>query len=740
MATRRNTHQPAVLSPRARTLAVAAGLAVAATIAPCTRAGGGPENVLIIADPSSRESMHLANYYRHARNIPESNVLYLDPDAANYTDFRTLQLPGFLGHLKQRALEDHIDYIVVTPGNSFYVFAPNLVSDGCSPVWRFSIGSVFTMAYIVGDIVPGPIASSYPNRYYSGTPAQAVGFDSNTAWLSGVPSSSVAARRYFIGTQLGYSGLNGNSLDEIKAMIDRSVAADGTFPAGTFYYMHNPNDPPRNVRACGGGSCTGVPTLYNAAVTNMAAAGGLAVVLQGALPDGPQDCLGIMTGFATGNIIGGNFTLRPGSFADHLTSYAATFDESSQTKASAWITKGASGSAGTVDEPCNYTGKFPHSNMHIFYRRGLSLGESYFRSLAFVPFQQLFIGDPITRPFTHIPSVSVPNAPVAPVSGTIVLSPQATTSHPTAGIASYDLLIDGVLHSTALAAGTFTVKTTKLSDGHHDMRVLAYDNSLVKSVGRWAGAITVSNTGSAATLITPVVAGTLTDLFSFTLGATPPGGATLTEVRLTHQGRVIGARATPGSVQVHGQMIGAGQTIVRAEALFSNGQRAVSAPQPLDIAYTIGTPAASAPAAFSFSRDVRPDAPAVIELPGTFGEDPAAAVYTVITPPTKGALTGAGAWRVLTPNANACGLDQFQFRIDTTGGASTVATVSLRYVRPAAACPPDFNGDGQLSVADFGAFQTGYVLADPRADFNGDCALSVGDFGAFQTAYVLGCP
>lgn len=55
-------------------------------------------------------------------------------------------------------------------------------------------------------------------------------------------------------------------------------------------------------------------------------------------------------------------------------------------------------------------------------------------------------------------------------------------------------------------------------------------------------------------------------------------------------------------------------------------------------------------------------------------------------------------------------------------------------------CRPDFNADGSLTVADFGAFQSAYVLAHPCADFNGDTQHTVADFGAFQTAYVLGCP
>ncbi len=64
---------------------------------------------------------------------------------------------------------------------------------------------------------------------------------------------------------------------------------------------------------------------------------------------------------------------------------------------------------------------------------------------------------------------------------------------------------------------------------------------------------------------------------------------------------------------------------------------------------------------------------------------------------------------------------------------------AVQYVESVLACPADFNRDGQLTVADFGAFQTGFVAADGRADFNADCALTVADFGAFQTAFVLGC-
>ena len=57
-----------------------------------------------------------------------------------------------------------------------------------------------------------------------------------------------------------------------------------------------------------------------------------------------------------------------------------------------------------------------------------------------------------------------------------------------------------------------------------------------------------------------------------------------------------------------------------------------------------------------------------------------------------------------------------------------------------AACYPDCTGDGALTVADFGCFQTKFVQGDPYADCNADGSHTVADFGCFQTKFVLGCP
>src|SRR6266487_366457 len=96
-------------------------------------AGGSPENVLLIINPGSAESMFLGNYYRNARNIPDANVLYLDPSAADYASFTgpSGDLDGFLGMLRNARLDDHIDYVVVANTGDFFVPAPGYVTEGC---------------------------------------------------------------------------------------------------------------------------------------------------------------------------------------------------------------------------------------------------------------------------------------------------------------------------------------------------------------------------------------------------------------------------------------------------------------------------------------------------------------------------------------------------------------------------------------------------------------------------------
>jgi hypothetical protein len=64
-----------------------------------------------------------------------------------------------------------------------------------------------------------------------------------------------------------------------------------------------------------------------------------------------------------------------------------------------WLEAGATGSYGTVVEPCNFLKKFPDPGVVIRrYLQGETLIEAYWKSVAW-PGQGIFIGAPLARPF-----------------------------------------------------------------------------------------------------------------------------------------------------------------------------------------------------------------------------------------------------------------------------------------------------------------------------------------------------
>ncbi|MEO1009539.1 MAG: GC-type dockerin domain-anchored protein [Planctomycetota bacterium] len=55
-------------------------------------------------------------------------------------------------------------------------------------------------------------------------------------------------------------------------------------------------------------------------------------------------------------------------------------------------------------------------------------------------------------------------------------------------------------------------------------------------------------------------------------------------------------------------------------------------------------------------------------------------------------------------------------------------------------CPADFDGDGELTIFDFLAFQNAFDAGDLAADFDGDGSLTIFDFLEFQNQFDAGCP
>jgi uncharacterized protein (TIGR03790 family) len=174
--------------------------------------------------------------------------------------------------------------------------------------------------------------------------------------------------------------------EHAKALIDRGVSADGRDPKGTAYLLVT-GDRLRDVRAA----------RYPQAI---AVANGRihAEVLQSPAMENRTDILFYFIGATSVPALLSNRFL-PGAVADHLTSFGGMLTDSAQMSSLRWLEAGATGSYGTVVEPCNSLEKFPNVAVLLsHYLAGETLLEAYWKSVA-MPAQGLFIGEPLAAPF-----------------------------------------------------------------------------------------------------------------------------------------------------------------------------------------------------------------------------------------------------------------------------------------------------------------------------------------------------
>ena len=177
------------------------------------------------------------------------------------------------------------------------------------------------------------------------------------------------------------------SFEQAKALIDRGVASDRSRPTGTAYLLST-SDGSRNVRSA---SYPLVEKILK---------GRLRVrTLKADTLTNANDVLFYFIGKAR---VEGLETLHfvPGAIADHLTSTGGMLtDDSGQMSALRWLEAGATGSYGTVVEPCNLPQKFPNPVVAAGrYLSGETLIEAYWKSVL-MPGQGVFIGEPLAAPY-----------------------------------------------------------------------------------------------------------------------------------------------------------------------------------------------------------------------------------------------------------------------------------------------------------------------------------------------------
>jgi hypothetical protein len=485
------------------------------------KAGGGPENVFLVVNPNSPDSLTIANHFIELRRIPAGNVFYLpwNPQSEYTTinSFRSRILKPIIEAIRSRRLSGQIDYVVyscdfplrINYQDDLKKFDSTLFSADSAtssakdkpiiippqgkmdPIRSNPVASLNGLTYLWRWALTGePDYLNLQSNQYTRLPIAAqedkptLGFRS--AWQFGPQGELVETdgKSYLLSVLLGVTYGRGNTVEEILHYLKRSAAADGTRPSGTIYFVKNSDV---RSRARDG--------LFPTVAEELKKLGVDAQIIKGIVPIDKKDVQGVVMGTEFFNWEKSGSTILPGAICENFTSYGGLMVPGvKQTSLSEFLRYGAAGSSGTVVEPFAILQKFPLPMIQVHYARGCTLAEAFYQSI-FAPYQIMIVGDPLCRPWANIPQVKVSGVkPDYIVKGTLTLTPAATTPSGR-GIDHFELFVNGSRATQCKPGGKLTLDTALLPDGYQELRVVAVEAGLIQSQGRIILPIITENHG-----------------------------------------------------------------------------------------------------------------------------------------------------------------------------------------------------------------------------------------------------
>lgn len=429
----------------------------------------GPHELLLLVNSNSTNSVKIADKFAGLRGVPDINVVKLDipevlldaKQGVSTNDFTKYIWLPVNKVLTKRGIGDHILAWV------YSVDFPVMIQT--RP--RMSIQGITFLRNIVPEfdvinkgLYPSPLFGGPVNTNASARVAET--FDVSKQILDDdMPIPSMI---------LGYTGERGNSYEEVIACLERGVASDSTFPNGTVWF-EDCSDIRSKARKWQflGAKAELAKLNVKAKITPL-------------FPDGAENVIGMIMGRA--NLHPEKASYRPGCMAEHLTSFGAVFNSSSQTKLTSWIKAGATASSGTIMEPYALWTKFPSAYFYVSYAKGCSMVESYYQSIR-SPLQILLVGDPLATPWKPKAELFITNLKNKTVRGKITIKTDIKNEgHQFYSF--YMLLVDGKLHSKG---STVKFDSTEVNNGKHKLRVIAYLIGNVRSQIYKEVTVTVEN-------------------------------------------------------------------------------------------------------------------------------------------------------------------------------------------------------------------------------------------------------
>lgn len=385
-------------------------------------AGGSGLNVVVVVNQNSTNSVQLGNDYCEQRGVPPQNVFRMTGwtgGALNWgiSDFESNLRDPLLAMIAARNLSNQISFVLLsmdipyritdnsgfngTTSALFYGFKPDGPPPDPSSPASCSLPDVSSNSYCYSEL---PFSLAQPNT---------------------APTNSFLAVM-----------LTDTNLAAAERILASGVASDSSFPTQKVY-LEKTSDWARNVRFLEFDNASfesrisgrNVPARIDSDFTLF------------------TNLFGLSTGLALLTLPADAFV--PGAMGDSLTSYGGfLFDNAWQTTLLAFLEAGASGSYGTVVEPCNYLQKFPDPIAYFYQQRGFCLAEAYYQSLQ-NPYQGVLVGEPLCAPFASHGTgdwSSLTNG--ATLSGLAPLTLSFSAGAPTSPLDQVDLFVDGTWFQT----------------------------------------------------------------------------------------------------------------------------------------------------------------------------------------------------------------------------------------------------------------------------------------------------
>ena len=499
-----------------RPLLLAFALLVLLAAAPSAEAGGGPETTLIVVNEDSPTSWRIANTYARLRGIPTTHICPIPAPPGLVTisvdDFRERIWKPIEAFIAKHGLEDEIDTIAYSADFPYGVdyrkdFELKPKESGRDKLNWPPIASLTGLTYLHRHVKAKDReylalnANQYLRVDQDGEMMPGHGFRHAYAWVGATqkpefpPEDPDTPDRYYLSTMLGFTGIQGNTVGEIERYLTAAAKADGTAPDGTVYLMVN-----KDVRAR-----TRMPQFEDTAAA-LQRLGAKVEILEagkdgqdGKCPVDKGDVMGCVAGIAGFDWTKSKSSFLGGAIAEHLTSFGARFDGSGQTKISEYLRAGAAGSSGAVAEPYALWQKFPLATLHVHYREGCSLAESFFQTVA-GPYQLLVVGDPLARPYATFATVTceVPKKLVGKVDLTATVAPAEGKA-----VRELEWWLGGQRIGETKPDAAFSLDTTALADGAHELRIVAIEDSAIETRSSTTKTIRIANGSRTATIKAP---------------------------------------------------------------------------------------------------------------------------------------------------------------------------------------------------------------------------------------------